>query len=144
LTPFLTRILQSVGSELILDAYVANTPIFIATSGTSPAVLNVTNTSNMTIILDNITFKNVTTGLIDGNGTVLLEGGKHKTVKHWVQGNVYAGTNKDFEYVQDSVQAIRKSSKLLDSNGKIFSKRRPEYDDYLPSRECYHVGADAV
>jgi glucan 1,3-beta-glucosidase len=126
--------LQSVGSELILDAVVVNTPIFVATTGVSPAVSNVTGTSNTTIILDNITFKNVTTGVVDGNGTVLLPGGQQKTVQQWIQGNVYSGSETDFEYVKDTVKGIRKSRNLLDSSGKIFSKRRPEYDDYSPSR----------
>lgn len=124
----------STGSELILDAHVVDTPIFVATTGVSPAAPNVTGTSNTTIILDNIKFKNVETGLVDGNGTVLLSGGAHKTVQHWIQGNVYGGSDPDFEYTQDTVKAVRKSRKLLDSSGKIFSKRRPEYDDYLPSQ----------
>ncbi|KAG9121204.1 hypothetical protein FRC07_002937 [Ceratobasidium sp. 392] len=124
----------STGSELIVDAEVTNTPIFLVTTGTSPAVANVNNTSNTTIILDNIKFKNVTTGVIDGNNTILLKGGKSKTVQHWIQGNIYSGTDKDHEYSQDTVKGIRRSSKLLGSDGKLFSKRRPEYDNYSPSQ----------
>ncbi|KAG8717573.1 hypothetical protein FRC09_014054 [Ceratobasidium sp. 395] len=124
----------STGSELIVDAEVINTPIFLVTTGSSPAIANVTNTSNTTIILDNIKFKNVKTGIINGNNTVMLKGGKQKTVKHWIQGNIYEGTERDYEYVNGTVKGIRRSSKLLGPNGKLFSKRRPEYDNYSPDQ----------
>ncbi|KAG9094875.1 hypothetical protein FS749_011622 [Ceratobasidium sp. UAMH 11750] len=124
----------STGSELIVDAEIINTPIFLATTGTSPAIANVTNTSNTTIILENIKFKNVTTGVIDGSRTIRLKGGKKKTVTHWIQGNVYSGTDKNWEYTQGTVKEARRSPKLLDSSGKLFSKRRPEYENYSPSQ----------
>ncbi|CAE6477174.1 unnamed protein product [Rhizoctonia solani] len=112
----------NVGSEMILDTTFEDTPIAIQTGG-------VTGTSNTTFILDNVNFKNVKSGVVDGNGTVLLAGGD-KTVQQWIQGNVYKGSNTAFKYVKDSVMGVRKSPKLLDSSGKIFSKRRPEYEDY--------------
>ncbi|KAJ1306408.1 hypothetical protein OPQ81_007413 [Rhizoctonia solani] len=110
------------GSEMILDTTFENTPIAVWTAG-------VTGTSNTTFILDNIKLKNVESGFMDGNGTIHLDGGD-KTVKQWIQGNVYRGTNTTFEHLQASVEGVRKSRKLLDSSGKIFSKRRPEYEDY--------------
>ncbi|CAE7209200.1 unnamed protein product [Rhizoctonia solani] len=112
----------NVGSEMILDTSFENTPVAIQTGG-------VTGTSNTTFILDNIKFKNVDSGVVDGNGTVLLSGGD-KTVKQWIQGNVYRGSKTNLEYVKGSVAGVRKSPKLLDSSGNIFSKRRPEYEDY--------------
>ncbi|CAE6452109.1 unnamed protein product [Rhizoctonia solani] len=112
----------NVGSEMILDTTFEDTPVAIQSGG-------VTGTSNTTFILDNVKFKNVNSGFVDGNGTVLLEGGS-KTVQQWIQGNVYKGSKTNFEYIKGSVAGVRKSRKLLDSSGKIFSKRRPEYDDY--------------
>ncbi|KAL5633597.1 hypothetical protein ACGC1H_003918 [Rhizoctonia solani] len=112
----------NVGSEMILDTTFEDTPIAVLTGG-------VTGTSNTTFILDNINFKNVKSGVVDGNGTVLLEGGD-KTVQQWIQGNVYTGSKTTFENIKGTVAGIRKSPKLLDSSGKIFSKRRPEYEDY--------------
>ncbi|CAE6442407.1 unnamed protein product [Rhizoctonia solani] len=112
----------NVGSEMILDTTFEDTPIAVLTAG-------VTGTSNTTLILDNIKFKNVDSGVVDGNGTVLLQGGD-KTVPQWIQGNAYKGSETSFEYIKGSVAGVRKSRKLLDSSGKIFSKRRPEYEDY--------------
>ncbi|QRV73737.1 exo-beta-1,3-glucanase [Ceratobasidium sp. AG-Ba] len=120
----------STGSMLLVDTVVRDTPIFVATTGSSPAVANVTNTSNTTIILDNVTFKNVKTGMIDGNNTVLLSGGKRKTVKHWIQGNIYQGSSTDYDYSKGTVKTPRRSPKLIDSKGKFFSRRRPEYDNH--------------
>ena len=122
------------GSELILDALVVDTPIFLATTGSSPFVPNTTTTSNTTIILDNITFKNVSVGVIDGTGRVLLSGGKHETVKHWEQGNAYSGPKKDFEYRKGTSKGAKRPKKLVDEHGKIFSKRRPEYEGYKANR----------
>ncbi|KAG9121235.1 hypothetical protein FRC07_002899, partial [Ceratobasidium sp. 392] len=130
----LTTAVAGTGSELIVDAEIANTPIFLATSGTSPAVANTTNTSNMSIILDNIEFNNVTTGAVDGNNTVLMEGGMERTVEHWIQGNIYSGTDTDYERAKGPVEGVRRSPKLLGPDDKLFSKRRPEYDDYSPSQ----------
>ncbi|KAF8677635.1 Glycoside hydrolase family 55 protein [Rhizoctonia solani] len=112
----------NVGSEMILDTTFENTPIAIKAGG-------VTGTSNTTFLLDNVVFKNVGSGFVDGNGTVLLAGGD-KTVQQWTKGNFYKGSNTAFEYSTGAVNGVRKSPKLLDSSGKIFSKRRPEYEDY--------------
>lgn len=112
---------------------ITDTPIFLATTGSSPSLPNTTTTSNTTIILDNITFKNVDVGIVDGTGRVLLSGGKRRTVKHWEQGNAYAGT-EEFEYRKGSGRAAKRPEKLVDRNGKIFSKRRPDYEEYTSDR----------
>ncbi|KAG8742447.1 hypothetical protein FRC10_001414 [Ceratobasidium sp. 414] len=64
----------------------------------------------MTIILDNIKFKNVTTSVVGDNRTNLSKSGE-ETVKHWTQGNIYGGR----EYSQGTVKEARRSPKLLDS-----------------------------
>ncbi|CEL56403.1 Glucan 1,3-beta-glucosidase OS=Cochliobolus carbonum GN=EXG1 PE=1 SV=1 [Rhizoctonia solani AG-1 IB] len=112
----------NVGSDLILDTTFENTQIAVQSGG-------VTGTSNTTFIFDNVEFKNVASGFVDGNKTVLLSGGD-KVVKQWIRGNTYEGSNTALAYRTGEVNGVRKSPKLLDSSGKIFSKRRPEYEDY--------------
>ncbi|KAF8757624.1 Glycoside hydrolase family 55 protein [Rhizoctonia solani] len=92
----------NVGSEMILDTTFENTPIAIKAGG-------VTGTSNTTFLLDNVVFKNVGSGFVDGNGPSCSPVETRHT---------------------GAVNGVRKSPKLLDSSGKIFSKRRPEYEDY--------------
>jgi glucan 1,3-beta-glucosidase len=76
----------------------------------------------------------VTSGVVDGSGNVVLEGGD-KTIRQWAQGNVYAGTGATSKYVQAAVNAPAKPRALVDSTGKIFSRSRPQYINYAPSRK---------
>jgi hypothetical protein len=113
---------------VIVDAVVTNTPTFIRTSGSAPSSLA------GSLLLDNVKFTGVTNGVVDGSGRVVLAGGD-KTVRQWAQGNVYTGTGTAFKYTQSTINAPAKPSSLVDSTGKIFSRSRPQYINYAPSRE---------
>ena len=49
-------------------------------------------------------------------------------------GNIYAGTSSTKTFVQSSITAINKPVSLLDSQDRIFSRARPQYEDYAPSQ----------
>ncbi|KAG8762427.1 hypothetical protein FRC12_009041 [Ceratobasidium sp. 428] len=127
LTGGLTQDKQTVGADVIIDAVVTNTPIFIRTSASSP------NSLAGSLLLDNVRFSSVTSGVVDGSGGVVLAGGD-KTIRQWAQGNVYTGTGTAGKYVQATINAPAKPSSLVDSTGKIFSRSRPQYVNYEPSQ----------
>ncbi|KAG9080236.1 hypothetical protein FRC06_006908 [Ceratobasidium sp. 370] len=127
LTGGITQETQSVGADVIIDAVVTNTPTFIRTSGSAPTSLA------GSLLLDNVKFTSVTSGVVDGSGAVVLAGGD-KTIRQWAQGNVYTGTGTTAKYVRAAVNAPAKPSSLVDSTGKIFSRSRPQYANYAPSQ----------
>ncbi|KAG8788250.1 hypothetical protein FRC12_014781 [Ceratobasidium sp. 428] len=53
-------------------------------------------------------------------------------VEHWIQGNIYSEAEKEYEYIKGTVEGTPRSPKLLGPSGKLFSKRRPEYENYSP------------
>ena len=81
------------------------------------------------LVLNNIRLNNVPTAVGVANGAVVLNGGT-TTISHWVQGNVYAGSNRADRFVQDSITPPPKDGTLLDSSGRIFGKAHPQYVDH--------------
>lgn len=122
------------GADVIIDAVVTNTPTFIRTSGTAPSSLA------GSLVLDNVKFTSVTNGVVDGSGSVVLAGGD-KTIRQWAQGNVYTGTGTAFTYKRTTITAPTKPTSLIDSTGKIFSRSRPQYLNYAPSRKSSYYNA---
>ncbi|KAL5490259.1 hypothetical protein ACEPAI_5092 [Sanghuangporus weigelae] len=114
---------QSVGAEAIIDAVVTNTPIFVRNSQPSSGQLA------GSLVLNNIRLNNVPTAVGVANGAVVLNGGT-TTISHWVQGNVYTGSNRADRFLQDSATPPTKDGSLLDSSGRIFGKTHPQYTDY--------------
>ncbi|KAG9030245.1 hypothetical protein FRB95_004181 [Tulasnella sp. JGI-2019a] len=120
---------QTVGSEVIIDGNIVNTPVFIQT----------TNSYNGTfagsILLDNIKFTGVTTGVKDSSGATKLAGGT-TTIRQWAQGNVYSGVNQVPTYQQALVtSAPTKPAALLNSGtGNIYSRGRTDYPQYAASQ----------
>lgn len=85
------------------------------------------------LVLNNIKLNNVPTAVgVVGGATVL--GGGSTTIAHWVQGNVYTGTNPTGRFVQGSLTPPNKPSVLLDGSGRIFGKTHPQYAAYSPSQ----------
>jgi hypothetical protein len=119
---------QAVGAEVILDSQISNTPIAIRTSANTPSSLA------GSLLVDNLKLTNVATAAITtASGNVLVSGGT-KTIAQWAQGNIYTGTNGARKYVQAAQTAPTKPSTLLDSNGRIFTRPRPQYESYSPSQ----------
>lgn len=111
---------QTVGSVLILDSTITNTPIGVNTSFAQDSI----PTGGGTLIIDNVDFTGVQTAVQDFTGKSLLAGGH--VVQSWAQGQTAgASTGR----VQDSFNTPTKPTTLLNSEGNIFTKSRPQYEN---------------
>jgi glucan 1,3-beta-glucosidase len=119
----LTKDTQTVGSEVITDAVINNTPIFIRSSANSAGSLK------GSLVIQNARLNNVPIAVAVADGTTILEGGT-KTITNWVQGNIYQGTNQAASFVQADQSAPIKDGSLLDSAGRVFGKRHPQYESF--------------
>ncbi|THH31142.1 hypothetical protein EUX98_g3028 [Antrodiella citrinella] len=113
---------QGVGAEAIIDAEVTNTPIFIRNSKPSTSLAG-------SLVLNNIHLKNVPVAVGVVGGQVVLKGGT-TIIESWAQGNIFSGTSSTPKFVQDHIAAPTKAASLLDGQGRIFGKARPQYEDY--------------
>ncbi|KAJ3986081.1 glycoside hydrolase family 55 protein [Lentinula detonsa] len=126
LTGGTTTATQSVGSETIVDAVVNNTVYFVRSSNTSNRHLT------GSLVLVNIQLNNVSVAVSAINQTKPLLAGTSGVMKiaAWGQGNVYKGSNPSSSYTQGYIQNPQISKSLLNSDGRIVSKSRPQYEDY--------------
>ena len=117
---------QGVGSFLLMDAEIHNTPVGVKT-GTSahskPAGAG-------SLILDNVHLQGVNTAVQHTNGQALLAGG-NKVIKSWGQGRFYSGGSGAFH--QGDLPAPNKPDVLLDGRGNFFEKSKPTYTDVAPA-----------
>lgn len=118
---------QTVGAEAIIDAVVANTPIFVRSSQPSNGTLA------GSLVINNAKLTNVPTAVGVVGGAVVLYGGT-TTISSWGQGNVYSGTNGVGTFTQGNIFAANKPAVLLDGSGKIFGKMHPQYAAYAVSQ----------
>ena len=119
----LTKCLQGVGSEVILDATVRNTTVFVQSSVSSNGTLP------YSLVLDNIELIDVPIAVGVAGGVTVLEGGT-TTITSWGQGNVYSGTGGQKSWTQGEIVSARKPPGLLNSAGEIFGKGHPQYETY--------------
>lgn len=122
-----TKHLQGVGSEVIVDAVVSNTPVFVQSSTSSNGTLP------YSLVLNNIQLIDVPTAVGVAGGATVLTGG-NTTIASWAQGNVYSGTCGQKTWSQGNIVSASKPSSLLSSEGKIFGKSHPQYASYAPSQ----------
>ncbi|KAL0578155.1 hypothetical protein V5O48_003821 [Marasmius crinis-equi] len=114
---------QAVGGEAIIDVEVNDTPIFIQSSKRSNGTLA------GSLVLNNIKLVNVPTAVGVLGGEVVLKGG-NKTIESWGQGNIYFGADGTPHYVQSEIPGFNKPDALLDGEGNIFFRTRPQYESY--------------
>lgn len=117
---------QSVGSIIVQDATFSNTRVGVTT-------LYDTNQRGTygTLVIDNTDFVN--TGIAVQNpstGRTILGG--NKKVGSFVQGRSYVGSNG--QAIQGERPAPSKPAGLLDSNGHIFTRSKPQYRDVPASK----------
>ncbi|KAJ7929217.1 exo-beta-1,3-glucanase [Mycena leptocephala] len=119
-----------VGAEAITDAVVSDTLIFVRSAKPSNGTLV------GSLVLNNIRLNNVYTAVGLAGGGIVLPGspGSNLTIKSWVQGNVYTGTNPKGVFTQDSISAPAMPYSLLNEAGQIFGKTHPQYADYHVSQ----------
>ncbi|KAF2816299.1 glucan 1,3-beta-glucosidase [Mytilinidion resinicola] len=116
---------QTVGSVLILDSTITNTPIGVNTSFTQDSI----PTGGGTLVIDNVDFSGVQTAVQDYTGKAILAGGG--IVKSWAQGQVAGAASGR---VQDNLPTPAKPASLLNSQGNVFTKSRPQYEN-IPSSQ---------
>ncbi|KAJ7445698.1 exo-beta-1,3-glucanase [Mycena galericulata] len=120
---------QTVGAEAIIDATVANTPIFVRTATASNGKV----IGAGSLVLNNIKLTNVPTAVGVVGGAVVLAGGT-TTIASWGQGNVFKGTSPTAQFTQGTIPSPSKPAVLLDSTGKIFGRTHPQYAGYAVSQ----------
>ena len=81
--------------------------------------------SSPNIVLDNIDLENVGSAVQDENGKQILGSSGHIDI--WATGRRYNGAKG--ESTSGAVKAPPKASRLLDNNGKLFYRPRPQYED---------------
>ncbi|KXJ94268.1 glucan 1,3-beta-glucosidase GLUC78 precursor [Microdochium bolleyi] len=116
----------TVGSLIVQDTVIANTPIGIKTLYKPENI-----ETNNTLILDNVDMsQGVPTAIQNAKDkTVVLNGNQH--VAMFAQGKQYSGTAG--KAVQGVQKAISKPKGLM-SNGKIFTRTKPQYEGVPASR----------
>ncbi len=138
---------QSVGSVLIQDSTFINTPNAINTSRTDSS----TPAAGGTLIIDNVDFSGSSAAVIGTGGTTLLAGGKK--VASWAQGFAYttgidgaangtcnpsAAPSASRKTIQGALTAPNKPTSLLNSQGAVFERSKPQYEN-VPSSSFVSV-----
>lgn len=113
---------QTVGSILLIDSKISNTPI-----GVSTAYSTNEGATNGTLIIDNVDMtQNVPVAVSDaGSKRTVLAG--NQNIASFIQGRQYLSPNAGRD-VQGSQTAPRKPANLLNSAGRVFSRSKPQYE----------------
>ncbi|KAI1467049.1 glycoside hydrolase family 55 protein [Daldinia caldariorum] len=116
-----------VGSLLLVDSKISNVEVGISTLY-KPDLPD----TNGTLIMDNVDMtQSVPTAIkYAKDNTTVLEG--NQKIVGFAQGRQYTGTTG--KAVQTNKQSIRKPNALLDGNGKIFTRVKPQYETVSSSK----------
>jgi glucan 1,3-beta-glucosidase len=112
---------QTVGSLLLQDSSISNTPIGINSSFSADSIPR----GGGTLILDNVDFTGTPAAVQSFNGQVVLAG--NGVVDSWGQGQFYAGSVGSRE--QGQLTAALKPQALLTSTGRVFERSKPQYQN---------------
>ncbi|KAI4204576.1 MAG: hypothetical protein LQ346_001585 [Caloplaca aetnensis] len=138
---------QTVGSVLVQDSIFTNTPNGINTSRTDSSV----PATGGTLIIDNVDFTGCSAAIIGADGKPLLAGGSK--VAAWAQGHTYTtgsegapsatcstGTapSASSTTIQGALTAPSKPASLLTSEGTVFERSKPQYEN-IPSSSFVSV-----
>lgn len=119
---------QNVGSVVILDSQISNTPIGVRsthTTSSSPA-------TGGSLVLDNVQLTNVPQAVANTQSGTVLAGGT-TTIDTWGQGHTYSGSSTVSNVQSTLTRPFSKPAVLLDSTGKVFEKTRPQYETVAAS-----------
>lgn len=113
----------TVGSVLVLDSKISNTPVAINTVYSPESA-----STNGTLIIDNLDLtENVPVAISNkGTGDTILDG--NTNIASWIQGRIYNGADGG-NAVQDTQTPINKPAALLDGSGKVVTRSKPQYED---------------
>lgn len=117
---------QGVGSVILLDSTITDTPIGVYTvksASSAPA-------TGATVILDNVRLVNVPKAVANpATGATILTGGT-LTIDFWGQGKSYSTANTGGTFIQGSLtRSFAKPNTLLTNGANTFFERsRPQYE----------------
>ncbi|RDW83246.1 glycoside hydrolase family 55 protein [Coleophoma crateriformis] len=113
---------QTVGSVLLLDSTISNTPIGVSTVYTTSAT-----STNGTLIMENVDMStNVPVAVADAGTKATILAGNAK-VASWSQGRGYSAATVG-KAVQASETAVTKPATLLNSAGRVYTRSKPQYE----------------
>ena len=138
---------QTVGSVMIQDSKFSGTPKAILTSFSTT---NNVPAGGGTLVIDNVDFTGATTAVAHADGSSILAGGSK--VASWAQGHAYTtGTDGPASttcsasapavsdsHIQGPLGTPAKPASLLDGNGNIFERSKPQYET-VPSSSFVSV-----
>ncbi|RCI16482.1 hypothetical protein L249_1734 [Ophiocordyceps polyrhachis-furcata BCC 54312] len=108
-----------VGSVMLIDSNISNTKTGIVTAydATQPF-------TNGSLVLENVDMSTNVSAAIKKNESVILEAGSN--IAFWAQGRSYVGDKG--ESVQGPMPAAVRPRALTDDNGRLFTRKRPQYN----------------
>lgn len=126
---------QLVGSVLVQDSRILNTRVGISTSfGNVPD----TPFTNGTLVIDNVDFTGSDAAVANPSGEVIIPG--NTKVASWAQGKGYTSgagktnsTGIDEARLRGELPPISKASCLLDAQGSVFERSKPQYEEFPAS-----------
>jgi hypothetical protein len=112
---------QTVGSVLMLDSTISNTPIGISTVYSTAEGL-----TNGTLILDNVDMTNNVPVAVSNAATQATILAGNTKIASWMQGRTYNSSSG--AATQGSQAAVQKPATLLNSAGNVFTRSKPQYE----------------
>jgi glucan 1,3-beta-glucosidase len=117
---------QTVGSVLLVDSTISNTPIGISTAYSTSE-----GATNGTLIIDNVDMStNVPVAVSNAGKSTILAG--NAKIASWTQGRQYLSANSG-KAVQGAQTAPTKPTSLLNSGGNVFTRSKPQYETEVVS-----------
>lgn len=117
---------QTVGSILLQDSAILNTPIGINSSFAAESIPR----GGGTLIIDNVDFTGTPVAVQNYDGAPILQGGA--VVNTWGQGQFYAGSAGTRS--QGTISPAVKSKVLLTDSGHVFERSKPQYENVPASQ----------
>ncbi|KAH8898176.1 pectin lyase-like protein [Thozetella sp. PMI_491] len=115
---------QTVGSVLLVDSIISNTPVGVLTAYDPSEAA-----TNGTLIIDNVDMTNGVPVAVSNDGTKATILAGNQKIASYVQGRLYGASTGAGKAVQ-AVQAdsTTKPASLLNSAGNVFTRSKPQYE----------------
>lgn len=114
---------QTVGSVIMIDSSITNTPVGIVTSFTSSS----SPTTAGSLIVENVVLSNVPTAIKANGATVLAGTSGSMTIQAWGEGHQY--TPNGPSRFQGPITPVSRPGSLLGGGGKYYTRSKPQYSD---------------
>lgn len=123
---------QNVGSVVVIDSEINDTPVGIAVSRNSTS----TPEAGGTLVLENVQLNNVGVAVQSPSQTTVLAGGS-TTIAAWAEGNEYVGTTRSV--IRGDFQPNTRPGSLT-AGADYYERSKPQYD-YVPVTDFVSVRA---